>query len=154
MELAKIIVKSNYEKKGDLVFRPLIRMLNKCDLSGIVNDNETIILGLVQDDIFYEFTTWKPIHNASYKIISMEEFNCIIDNISVDNLHQLRTIINAMVFNKNDNINFDASMIEDLAKDRGIEFNAYNQDLSNINPYEEPYDGYNDFLYKCKKLKK
>ena len=152
MVLARIIVKNEYEEKGDLVFRPLIRSFIENGISLIVDNNKAMILGLVQDDVFYELSTWKPIHYSGYEIISSEEFGKIIDNLSVENLHVLRKIINELVFYKNDDMHINPGMIEELARDRGIEFTAYNESLSIINPYEEPYNGYNDFMYKCQVL--
>ncbi len=154
MVLAKIIVKNEYQEKGDLVYRPLIRVLKEYGLNEIIEDDQAILLGMVQDGVFYELSTWKEIPYANYQIISRDEFSEIIDHLSVENLHMLRRIINSLIFHRGDDIPFSVSMIEDLARDRGIEFAAYNKDLTAINPYEEPYDGYNDFFYKCLVLKK
>ena len=65
----------------------------------------------------------------------------------------MKKAINSVIFKKENETKYD-EVLEEQAFDRAIEFNAYNRDLSKINPYEEPVNGYNDFDYKCKVLEK
>ena len=154
MKFAKIVVKYDYEEKGDLVFRPLKRAYEKMQFSPLIENNNAILLGIVRDNNFYELFTWKEIPFSKYQEIELEEFYNIIDNFSMDKVSLLKKTINALIFNKNKEIDNSVYAIEELAKDRAIEFDAYDNDLTSINPYNEPLNGYNDFSYKCKILEK
>ena len=154
MFLGKIVVKNNYEKKGDLVYRPLVRAYANNGLDSFIENDRVVLLGIVKDNVFYEIFTWKPIYYSHYEKIDINELDSYISNISVENVKLLKKTINSFIFNKTDGFDYDTSSIEELAKDRAIEFNAYDHDLTDINPYEEPLNGYNDFEYKCKVLEK
>ena len=154
MKFAKIVVKYDYEEKGDLVFRPLKRIYEKMGFTSFIDNDDTILLGIVRDNDFYELFTWKKIPFSIYQEIDLKEFYDIIDNFPMDKVSLLKKTINALIFNKNKEILDNMYNIEDLARDRAVEFNAYDNHLTSINPYDEPLNGYNDFSYKCKVLEK
>ena len=153
MIFAKINVKRSYEEKGDLVFRPLSRIYEKLKTKYTTSDEIVPLLGVIYEDEFYELTNMKKIVDADYEIIDSEEFAQIIDNLKFENLKYLREMINFCIFNESSKTDYGISTIEDLAKDRWIDFEGYNNYLTNVNPYQEPFDGYNDFNYKCKMKK-
>ena len=153
MVFAKINVKREYEEKGDLVFRPLSRMYEKLNTAYNTKDKVVPLLGIVSQNKFYELTTMKEIPDAYYEIINFNEFETIIDNLKVENLKKLRKLINFCVFNETSKMDYGISTIEELARDRWIDFDGYNKSLTNIKPYQEPLMGYNDFNYKCKMQK-
>ncbi len=154
MVFGKIVVKEKYEREDDLVFRPLVRAFRKIDADSFLTDNGCIIIGVIRDGQFFELFTWRMIPYAQYEEIETEEFFKIIDGLSLDQLKIIKRVIRSCVFNDDVNMTFSASTIEELARDRAVEFDAFVHDLTPINPYEEPYEGYNDFAYKCKKLQK
>ena len=149
MVLGKIIIKSDYENKGDLVFRPLVRAFLQNGFVNFIQGDKVFLLGVIKNNTFYELFTRKVILTSDYEIISAYEFKDIIDSLSEDQIDALRDAINNSLSSKD-----YYSTMEDLADDRAVEFNAYNRNLSKINPYEEPLNGYSDFEYKCKKLEK
>ena len=153
MIFAKINVKKDYEEKGDLVFRPLLRVYEKLKTAYSTHDNVVPLIGVIYNGEFYELTTWKKIEKANYEIIDFEEFETIINNLKLENLKLLRELINFSVFHEPSKIDYGISSIEDLAKDRWVDFEGYNNELTNVNPYQEPLDGYSDFIYKCKMKK-
>lgn len=153
MIFAKINVKKEYEKRGDLVFRPLARVYEKIGTAYSTKDSVVPLIGIIYKGEFYELTTWKKIEKAYYEIISFEEFEMILNNLKLENLKLLRKLINYSVFREPSKFDYGISSIEDLAKDRWIDFEGYNNDLTNVNPYQEPLNGYNDFVYKCKMKK-
>lgn len=154
MYLGKIVVKNNYEQKGDLVFRPLVRAYKKNGLECFVEEDKAILLGIVRDGIFYELFTWEPILYSNYELIDFDEFDSILNCLPIEKAGILKKTIVSFVFNKTEEYFFDSNSIEELAMDRAVEFDAYNRDLTDINPYQEPFDGYTDFEYKCKILEK
>ena len=154
MFLGKIVVKSNYEKKGDLVFRPLVRAYTNNGFDAFIEDDKAIILGIVSDNKFYELFTWKVIPYSDYELIDYEEFNKILQNLPLERARLLKRMINNYVFDKPDESFYDQDALAEHAMDRAVEFEAYNRDLTDINPYQEPFNGYNDFTYKCKVLRK
>lgn len=153
MVLGKIVVKNNYEQKGDLVFRPLIRAYKNNGFDAFIDGDKALILGIIRDNVFYELFTSEVIPYANYEVIGSEEFNGILDSLSYKEIKVMKKAINSVIFKKENETKYDEAL-EEQAFDRAIEFNAYNHDLSIINPYEEPVNGYNDFDYKCKVLKK
>ena len=154
MFLGKIVIKSNYEKKGDLVFRPLVRAYKNNGFDAFIDGNDIFLLGIVNDDVFYELFTWKPIPYKNYELIDGEEFDDMMRNLPLEKARLLKKMINNFVFGKHDEMFYNSSEIAEYAKDRAVEFDAFNHDLTEINPYQEPLNGYNDFTYKCKVLMK
>ena len=154
MFFGKILVKDCYHQKGDLVFRPLIRAYNELGLDSFFEGENVVLLGIVKDNIFYELFTWKPINYSNYEIIDNDEFENIMKDMPLEKARLLKRTINNLVFNKHEETNINSSTIEELAHDRAIEFDAYDKLLTDINPYQEPYNAYNDFNYKCEVLEK
>ena len=160
MEYAKIIVKSNYEKRGDLVLRSYIRALKKVNGVELLDGDDGIIYGTVDEfGNFYEFFTKEIIDCNNYVIIPLEEYIdvCFMPKSKKEVLKQ---IIEKMILEKDIEMDLDSSSIEELAKDRLIEFEAYNNFLSRINPFTRLDDdmkdffAYNSFQAKINELKK
>lgn len=153
MFFAKIVVKNNYKEKGDLVYRPLLRVYAKLKTAYNVMDDDVPLLGFVVDNDFFELTTWRKIPDAEYVIISKEEFETIISNLKIENLRLLRELIEFSIFNESSKIDYGISTIEDLILDRKIDYDAFNNFLTDINPYEESISEYNNFVHRCMILK-
>lgn len=154
MVFAKVNVRNEYKKRGDLVFRPLSRVYQKLGTVYNTKDDVVPLIGVVYNNVFYELTTWRIIEDVEYQVISINEFETILNNLRIDNLVKLREMINYTVFNEQSKVDYGISSIEDLAKDRWVDFDGYNNSLTNVNPYLEPLNSYCDFIYKCKMLKK
>lgn len=154
MAYAKVNIKGNYKEQGDLVFRPLLRAYQKLGIIDMQKDESIPLIGIAYNDEFYEFTTWKKMDNVDFQIISREEFISLLKMIKIENISLLRMMINQIVFYEGTGMEQEISSMEDLALDRRIDFEGYNNNLTNINPYQEPLNGYNDFGYKCKMKKK
>ena len=151
MVFAKIDVKNDYKEKGDLVFRPLSRVYQMLKTAYGVKDESVPLVGIVNNNgDFYELTTWRKIDDVDYQIINEEEFDEILSNLKLENLIVLRHFIKFVIFNEQSKIDYGISSIEDLAEDRKIDFEGYLNSLTNVNPYSEPLNGYNDFMYKCR----
>ena len=155
MNFGKILVKNDYEEKGDLVFRPLVRAYKKYGLDKLIQSNGVIVFGIIYKDVFYELFTKQaiPIDDVFYEEISNEEVHFIVDLLTLDELKLAMEINNAIIF-KMGRRDLIINSMSELANDRYVEYDAFEKSLSSINPYEEPYNGYNDFDYKCRKLEK
>ena len=161
MRYAKIIVKNNYEQRGDLVLRSYVRALKKIREGRLLDGDNAIIYGVINDDgKFYELFTNEVIDYDNYVYVDIEE---IFDTYTMPNNRKelLKKLIEKVLFEKENDLNIEISTIEDLANDRAIEFDAYNNFLSRINPYmrlsemeEKKYNAYNSFIEKIKELKK
>ena len=151
MVLGKITVKNDYEQKGDLVYRPLVRAYVKHGFDSLIEKDKVSLLGIIRDDTFYEIFTGEVIPYSNYEIVGEEEFCGILDNLTIEKVRLLKRVMNNYVFQKEKDYQ-EENRIMELAKDRKIEFDAYNRDLTSINPYQEPLNGYNDFAYKCQVL--
>ena len=162
MEYAKIIVKNNYEQRGDLVLRSYIRALRKTGVGRLLDGENAVIYGVVDNNgRFHEFFTNKVINYDNYVLVSIDELYDV-DMIPNNRKELLKKIMEKVLFGENVNLDFEISTIEELAKDRAIEFDAYNSFLSRINPYlrlsesdnQELYNAYDSFAQKIKEIKK
>ena len=153
MIFARICVKDNYEQRGDLVFRPLFRMYNNLGINALLDGNKAYIMGIIKDEQFHEIFTGDIIPFGKYEVIDQDTFNKVMQLVPQGKYDDIREGILNIIENKPTGIML-AKDITELAKDRAFEFKAYVDDLTDINPYEEPYNGYNDLFYKCKKLQK
>lgn len=162
MKYAKIVVKSNYEKKGDLVLRSYVRALTKIGETRLLDGQGNAFIYGVIDDFgrFHELFTNEIIDFDDYIIINIEEL-IELDYISDSRKALLKKIMESVLFDKKVDLNFEISSMLELAEDRAVEFKAYNDDLSKINPYrriserenQDLYNAYNSFSYKIKTIK-
>lgn len=154
MKYAKIIVKNNYEKEQDLVFRPLVRAYQKVGASTLLEDGNAILLGTIDDNgIFQELFTRKIIDFNGYQEIDQLDVWYKIASLSTEEANIIRSVIDKIIFNENITLDYEISTINDLANDRRVDFDAYNNALSSHNPYSEPYNGYNDFGFRLTKVR-
>ena len=159
MKYAKIIVKSNYEKRGDLVLRSYIRALRKYNLGALLDGENAFIYGIVDDNNkFHELFTNNVIDYDNCIMINIEEYFEIINALS-KKAGVYNEIIKNVLFNDKLSSDFEISTMEDLAKDRAIEFEAYNRYMSRINPYQrvsdenpKSFNDYNNFLRKVEEI--
>ena len=160
MEYAKIIVKNNYEKRGDLVLRSYIRAIKKANAGKLLDGENALIYGVIDDNNnFHELFTNRVINYDNYVPVSIDELFAV-SKVSSDKKALLEKIMNTIIFGDKIDIDFEVSSIEDLAKDRAIEFDAYHHFLSRINPYlrlseidnQDLYNAYNNFLYKIREV--
>ena len=161
MKYAKIVVKNNYEKRGDLVLRSYIRALRKINEERLLDGENALIYGIIDDENkFHELFTDEIIDHDDYILVDIEE---IFDAATVPNNRKelLRKLMSMVLFGNKEDLGIEISSIEELAKDRAVEFEAYNNYLSRINPYmrldendsQELYNRYNDFSHKLKEAK-
>jgi len=159
MKYAKIIVKNNYERRGDLVLRSYIRALEKANAVRFLENGNAVIYGVVDNDNnFYELITNEIINIDNYILVSI--FEIFDASFMPENTKEIMKRINERIlFGKNVDLGFEVSTIEDLAKDRAIEFDAYNRYLSRINPYQrvgadnmDSINDYNNFLRKVEEV--
>ena len=162
MRYAKILVKNNYEQRGDLVLRSYVRALKKISEGRLLDGDNAVIYGVIADDgKFYELFTNEVIDYDNYVYVDIEE---IFDTYTMPNNRKelLKKIIEKVLFDKKVDLNIEISTMEELARDRSIEFDAYNNYLSRINPYtrllsdeeQYKYNAYNSFGEKIKEIKK
>lgn len=158
MKCAKIIVKNNYEKRGDLVLRSYVRAIQKIHEARLLDGENAIIYGVADETgRFYELFTNIPIDYDDYELVTTKEI-FDIGIMSEDRKDLLKKIIEKIIFNCDVDLDIEISTIEDLAKDRAIEFEAYDNYLSRINPYQrlnnpDSYNDYNNFLRKIEEIK-
>lgn len=162
MRYGKIVVKSNYEKKGDLVLRSYVRAMQKANLNAFLEGENGIIYGEINEDgLFHELLTNKVIDYDDYEELTLSDIERLF-NKEVWDIDIARNIIRKIIFKENVKLDFEVSTMEEKAKDRAIEFEAYDKFLSKINPYmrlgdvqeDDNYFNYDNFSYKCKVLKK
>ena len=150
---AKIVVKGNYDKANDLVFRPLIRAYEEIGAKTLLEDGEAVILGTIDENgVFHELFTKKEIEYRHYEIIDKLMVWYKIATLTKEEMKKLENVIRRVIFKEDISLDFEVSSMRDLAEDRRIEFEAYNHSLVGHNPYSEPYNGYNDFSFKLEKV--
>ena len=161
MKCAKIIVKSNYEKRGDLVLRSYVRALKKINAIKFIDGDNAIIYGFLDDSgVFHEIFTNEVIDYDNYVSVLAEEIYHII-NLPKELKDLIKKVNEKVLFDKTIDLGFEISTMEELAKDRAVELDAYDNCLSRINPYmrlsddnQHKYNAYNSLKIKTEEIKK
>ena len=136
MKYAKIIVKSNYDKRCDLVLRSYVRALKKIGESRLLSGDNAFIYGVIDDNnVFHELFTNEVIDFDEYVYVDVDEL-FEVANMS-DARRELMTKIVQKVLFKNPKVylDFDVTTLEEQSQDHYVEFEAYENHLSGINPY-------------------
>lgn len=153
MVVARIVIKEKYEKKNDLVLRSYVRALRNIGDNPYIEDDKAYLYGIIGDDNkFHELLTGEIIYYSNYEFLDENELKKSMDSVSVNVIYAISQIIKNIIFNKNSQ--YDILEMEELAKDRAIEFDAYIKELISHNPYSEPFNGYNNFAFKCSEIQK
>ena len=157
MEYAKIIVKNNYEKRGDLVLRSYIRAIRKIHEGRLLDGDDACVYGIVNNGIFHELFTNKVINFDNYIYVTTDE---IFDIMMLEEPRRalIEKIIRKVLFNENIDLRFEVSTMEELFIDRVVEMNAYENHLSRIHPYArlnggDPNNDYDNFFRKIEEAK-
>lgn len=182
MRYAKIIVKNDYEKRGDLVHRELIRAFKKMELDSLIMDDQIVIPGIISDkeNTFYLPFTGDIVEYHQYEEILEDEFKLLLSSLNIEKQKILNLLLRKYIFRENVNLE-DVSDKKDLADDRRVELNGYFKGFSTINPYQKGNvyefsdmallsryneavangewedkipNSYNDFLFKCSEVDK
>ena len=168
MKYVKIIIKNNYEKKGDIVLRSYIRALKRVGKVGelFLNGDQAIIFGVVdQKGKFHEIFTSNIIDYSDYEDLTHSEFNNLCEifvSISDEEVKHLEDVMESVLFGEKIDLGFDVSTRDELSSDIYVEFDAYNDSLSMINPFQRLlpeedqsyYNAYNSLFYKVKAYNK
>ena len=167
---AKIVVKNDYQKKGDLVFRPLLRAYNEIGAKALMERGNALLVGMVdRDGMFHELFTENEFYCANYEEMDMGDIYEIKKNLSNEDIVNIQNVINSLIFKKkvevkpNKEIVYEGvnspdyqdelKKIKENDEDLKVEVRAYQNGLSLIDPYDkENLNGYRDFLYKVSKL--
>ena len=158
---AKIVVKNEYKKKGDLVFRPLKRAYEMINANKLMRLGNAFIIGTVnRDGEFIEFFTNKPIDYDGYESISYGDVEEILRNLKKEDIKNIQSVIRKFVFNERiflpyENHDYIAQDIKNRDIDLKIANKAYEDGLSLINPFDkENLNAYNDFQCLIQNAKK
>lgn len=164
MDYAKIIIKSDYEKRGDLVLRSYIRALKRVGKVGelLLNGDEAYIFGVVDPNgLFHEFFTNNVIDYQDHTKLTDDEYESlygILIDITEDEVDELKDVMESVLFGEKRDLGFEVSTMEELSQDIYVEFEAFNHYLSRINPFQRLlpeedqsyYNAYNSLYYKVK----
>ena len=135
---AKIIVKSKYDKRGDLVLRSYVRALNKVDETRLLSNdrNTAYIYGTLDDNNrFHEFFTGEIIYFDEYVCVYTNEI-VNIEYMSKKRKELMKKIVEKVLFKKTRIfLDFDITTPEEESEDHYVEFDAYENHLSLITPY-------------------
>lgn len=144
-EVIRILIKDHYDKKEDLVSRPLVRAFRKLNSNGInkfITDDGVYIYAHKKGYVVTEIVTQKvmKINGFDYEVVNSGELLKIIKSLKENEIAQLHELIRKYVFGENIDIKFmEVSTMEERASDRAMQFKEYNQGLSNVNPYDKEY---------------
>lgn len=153
MDYAKIIVKSNYDKRGDLVLRSYVRALKKVGKVGelLLNNDEALIFGVVDlEGNFHELFTNNVIDYKDHSKLTKNEYESLCQifvDLSDAEVELLQSVMENVLFDEKRDLGFEVSTGEELSVDRFVEFDAYNNYLSRIDPF--PKLGHDDDLKRA-----
>lgn len=153
----KIFLDFPYDTENQIGNRPLLRGYLKSGAEVLIEDGKPYILTYVDDGLFIrEFFTTEFLRKGNFcnplyqmpedfiKFNELSRFRIVpVDKEELFNLLSLRKnkelllVIQKALFNiEND---FEISTMEELAADRAIQFDAYQQGLTTIDPYSAQY---------------
>lgn len=141
MDYAKIVVKNNYEKRGDLVLRSYVRALKKIGEPGkfLLNGDEALIYGVIDlDGKFHEIFTNNVIDFSGHSSLTKSEYNdlcSIFIDLTDEEAELLQAIMESVLFEEKRDLGFEVSTMSELSEDRYVEADAFNDFLSGVNPY-------------------
>ncbi len=168
MSFARILVKDNYEQRGDLVLRSYIRAVKKLKVHALLchdllsNVEKAYIYGEIKEDNkFHEFFTDRVIDYDDYEIIPDDDIE-VLRQLPLSKIYQVKQIFDYVLFNRKYDGKIEVSSEIELAEDRVVEEEAYSKFLSVINSYmrlgrsnnKGMSNAYNNFLYKVKVVNK
>lgn len=153
----KIYLMNAYDTEDEIGNRPLIRCFQKSGVSCFIEDCNPFLLVYVDEGLFIrelftrEFLRKSNICNKPYaesedvlKFNDLVRFKAV--PITKEELYNLLPLgankdyikaIEKAIFNKDNN--FELSTMEELSEDRYIQFNAFQEGLTTIDPYGEEY---------------
>lgn len=139
MEFVKVIYKNDYDSVEMRGKRPLLRAYNKLGISTFIDEEDPFVLGYMVNGSIHEFLTHVEINASEYEVVDTNYVKSCVgkcDNIELEKLHKLFLVI----FNQQQiDLGCEISNSDEIAKDRAIQFEAYNNNLTSINPYDERY---------------
>lgn len=162
MFFAQIVIKDDYEEKGDLVFPRLIREFKENGLDALMKHGEGFLMGIVtKNGVFHEWFTGAEISFPKYENLDYGDVYQILLSLGKEKTSIAKDVIENILFNREkindiayEDVNSGLAIypneqnnIIDRSSDRMKEQIAFERGLSPINPYDDPE--YNNFLHKC-----
>ena len=159
----KIYLVNNFETEKEISNRPLARGYEKVGANELLENYPSIIVFIDNDMLVHEFFTGSYLRKynitgdsndsaiLAFNDLSQFYFELIPeqDIQKYNNLRknlELRKVITKVIFNQNND--FELSTMEELAQDRAIQFEAFTNGLTTINPYSEEYMGNASLRYR------
>lgn len=145
----KVLIKSHYDNKGDLVSKPFVRAFNKINSQGIkkfITEEGVILYCTLENDKLYDVFTQKLIEvdNFNYEVIPSSILVDVVKSLSKEEIHMVDALIKKFILGESIDIDFvEVSTMEELSKDRAELFADYELGLTTINPYERYHE--NDY---------
>ena len=142
-EVVRILIKDHYDKKEDLVSRPLVRAykkLNSENINKFITDGGIYLYGFIEDGIIRELVTQQVIdlNNMEYEIVNSSDVLSIMKSLTTKEIQRIYALISKYVFGASVEIDFvEVSTLEEKAKDRAYLFDEYNNNLTALNPYDK-----------------
>ena len=142
MKYVKITYKNDYDTNRVKGNRPLLRAFQKGNVKSFIENDNPIIFAYYRDKYLYELLTNKPliIKNFEFEDVDYEDVMSIIKSCSKEELSMVYKIISVMYFNEIIDLGFDITDMEEAWQDRVIQLKAYENGLTDINPYDSVND--------------
>ena len=155
----KIYLANPYDTDNEIGNRPLARCFQKTDVSYYISDCKPFIVAYIDEGLFIrelftkEFLRKSNICNMPYsesedvlRFNDLIRFNAVpISKEEYNNLLPLGSNENFLLALKkaifNDNNDFELTTMEELAEDRAVQLDAFDNGLTTIHPYSDKYIG-------------
>ena len=152
----KIYLCNNFETEKEISNRPLERGYIKTGATNLINEVPFLVVFVDQDMLVHEYytggylrmchitgsdeddniLTFNDLIQFRFELVKPDELEKFVE---LRNNKALKKAIRKVIFN--DENDFEVSTMEELAEDRAIQFDAYDKQLTSINPYTESYIG-------------
>ena len=152
MQYVKMIYTMDYDTVNGKSKRPLLRAYEKLGITELIEEGNPFVLGYVYNNgdksELRDFVTQRRIdsNGQSFQPISREEVKKIYDKMGVEKYKKLYGIMCTMFFEEKHDLGFEITTMDEMSRDRHIQWNAYQNGLTDINPYDS--ETLNDYTIK------
>lgn len=139
IQYVKMIYTMDYDTENSKSKRPLLRAYEKAGIIELIEKGCPFVLCYVHEGILYDFVTHREItsNGQSYEVVSREDIGSLIEKMGTEKYKKLYSIMCVMFFDEKQDLGFEITNLDEMNDDRRIQWNAYQNDLTEISPYDK-----------------
>lgn len=141
----KMFYTRDYDTKLEKSRRALLRAYQKAGILELIQDGYPFIMGYIEEDKMYELFTNSEFFNINGQFVGVSKSNIetILNNLGEEKKEKVRNIMRLMVSDEVlpiwyeiTTLGFDITDIDELSRDNAIQWFAYQDEMTDVNPYD------------------